>query len=361
MLPTICTWLAASLSVVGAPTQPRDIKLIVDGKPATVAERMAFHKVPGCSIVVVQDFKVQSVTHYGNTGNAKKTPITGKTLFALGQMSETVLHGIALKLIDQGKIQLDTPVKSIIKRVPLQPKAQGLTIRHLLQNKGGFTMPKYMGADPKKPFETLISELTHAPIAFESGAHWARSPENASLLQIALEDATGKSIQDLLKLVVPKGQTRYAKFPPDQTYERFAMGTGEDGAPIPNGGRAYAQIGAAGLWSTASEYAHFLAQLMASQTGKSKTPWSKSSANFAFETIIATELDGTKVENEATTFGIQELDGLMVYSRGGSTLGYYGQAWLNPKKGNLILFLTNRQLCWMFGNELRDAMLPALR
>ncbi|WP_395088724.1 hypothetical protein [Armatimonas sp.] len=37
--------------------------------------------------------------------------------------------------------------------------------------------------------------------------------------------------------------------------------------------------------------------------------------------------------------------------------GFYCQCWADPKTGDGLVVFTNRDLCWKFANELRDAWL----
>jgi len=70
----------------------------IGDKDTPIAERMAFHKVRGCSVALVKNFQLQWVKHFGDTGNDSRMPISEKVLFPAGQMSEPIAYTVALKL-----------------------------------------------------------------------------------------------------------------------------------------------------------------------------------------------------------------------------------------------------------------------
>ena len=332
----------------------------VDGRSVPLTERMAFHKVNGCSIALVKDFKVKWTKHFGDTGSEKKTPIDDNTLFPAGQMSEPVAHALALKLADDGTIDLDRDVNAYLTRWKTPKSDRPVTVRQLIQNRAGFTLPKYMGHDPETPLPSLPETLADARLDFVPGTSWRRAAENATVLQLVLEDATGKPISALLSSTFSAPQSLYQVFPPSESYTRFAKGFEEDGTPVPHGGRAYPELAAAGLWTNAAEYGDFLAALMSCAAGKSDKPWSQKSAKTAFEAVLPTHDTTQGPQGEGTSFGFAERDGKRYYFRGGSTQGYYCQAWLNPESGSAIVVLTNRQLAWQFANEIRETLFSEL-
>jgi CubicO group peptidase (beta-lactamase class C family) len=236
----------------------------------------------------------------------------------------------------------------------------GATIKNLLENKGGYSLPKYMGYDLGSIRPTLLEEIRQAPILTKPGTEWHRSPENTSVLQLALEDASGKPFQTLMMKVMGGGKSKYMEFPDDETYVDIAKGSTEDGTEVQHGGRVYPELAAAGLWTNANEYARFLANLMACAEGKQNAPWKQETAKIAFETIVKPRQQGPDFQAEAVSFGFATDQSRTYYFRGGSTLGYYCQSWMYPRTGSAIVVFTNRQLAWPFCNEIRDTFIGKL-
>src|SRR5262249_33439208 len=79
--------------------------VLVRGEPGwSLQERMKRYKVPGVSIAVINDFKVEWAGAYGVKDLDTKEPVTTETLFQAGSISKPVAAMVALKKVEQGKI-----------------------------------------------------------------------------------------------------------------------------------------------------------------------------------------------------------------------------------------------------------------
>ncbi len=80
---------------------PTDIPIALLGTTYTLAERQAFHHVPGVSVAVIKDFKVRWVGHYGEASAGK--PVTDKTRYMAGSMGEPLIAAAVLKWSEEGQ------------------------------------------------------------------------------------------------------------------------------------------------------------------------------------------------------------------------------------------------------------------
>jgi CubicO group peptidase (beta-lactamase class C family)/polyisoprenoid-binding protein YceI len=339
------------------------LMLVSGDKQASITERMAFHKINGCTVAFIKNFKVDSFHYYGNTGNDAKTPIDPKTLFPAGQMSGVVSATLALRLAQDKIVDLDADINKYLKnwKVPENKytKTTPVTLRHLLSNTSGFRYHKYMGYDSTKPLPTLTQVLKAyypsttppAEVVSEPGKVFYIASENLTVLQQVLEDATGKSWEALLAQTFGPRESRAMIFPPTETYTKFAKGFEENGVAVPHGGRAYPELAAAGLWASVPEFADLAVALLTANAGKGDSILSGEMARNLFATTVPKNSIG---DAQTMAFGINEDPANPYLYRGGSTQGYYCQMWLSPEKGDAVIFFANRQLCWQFGNEIRD-------
>lgn len=311
------------------PTSPKKLGI-------NVAERMAFHRVSGASVAVVKDFKLAWAEYFGTTGTDKVMPVNEKTSFPCGTMGSPVAAALALKLVQEGALDLDTDINRYLKRWKV-PGGARVSLRELLTQRSGFTFHKYPGYDPNKPVPSLLELL---PTRVEEPRRTVLASENDVVLQVLLEDRTGKSVNDLLYATIGRGQSAYYAFPESESYIRLAQGHDETGKPLPHGGRAYPPLLASGLWSCAEEYAQFLASVMGASSGKRQGPLKPDLAR-----LLLSAAFGTSKDDPAQRF------------RGGNTAGYYCHSTLWPERGAAVVIFANRDLCWQFANELRDAAL----
>jgi CubicO group peptidase (beta-lactamase class C family) len=76
---------------------------IAGEKPATLQERMAFYKVNGLSIAVIQNYHIAWAKGYGLADDSLKVPVTPQTLFQAASISKS-LNGVGvLKLVQDEK------------------------------------------------------------------------------------------------------------------------------------------------------------------------------------------------------------------------------------------------------------------
>ena len=104
---------------------------------------------------------------------------------------------------------------------------------------------------------------------------------------------------------------------------------------------------AAGLWVDPAEFGFVFGEILKVASGKSKLLELKYA-------VLLTEIPKGK-QNSA--FGCDDFGGRKLLYRGGNAKGFYCQCWADPKTGDGLVVFTNRDLCWKFANELRDAWL----
>src|SRR5438105_4834833 len=81
----------------------------VKGEPVetwTLAERMAHYHVPGISIAVINEGRLEWAQGYGVKQAGGDDPVTTETLFQAGSISKPVAALAALALVDAGKLDL---------------------------------------------------------------------------------------------------------------------------------------------------------------------------------------------------------------------------------------------------------------
>jgi CubicO group peptidase (beta-lactamase class C family) len=114
---TLSLILALSQAALGqSPVQSRIERVekgllnavLVQGDPGwSIEERMKQFNIPGVSIAVIKDFKIEWAKAYGVKDFETKEPVTIETLFQAGSISKPVAAMVALKKVEQGKIALD--------------------------------------------------------------------------------------------------------------------------------------------------------------------------------------------------------------------------------------------------------------
>ena len=110
---------------------------ITDPKFKKVAQKIVSEmkrlQVPGVAIGIWNKGK-EYAEGFGITSIEHPLPITAHTLFQTGSISKTFTGTMLMQLAEQGKVDLDAPVRKYIRDFKLRNKevATKVTVRHLL-------------------------------------------------------------------------------------------------------------------------------------------------------------------------------------------------------------------------------------
>ncbi|HEX2694378.1 MAG TPA: serine hydrolase, partial [Acidobacteriota bacterium] len=111
----------------------------LEGFDKVAEEGLKTLKVPGLAIAVIKDDKVVYVRGFGYKDVEKKLPVTPDTIFAIGSSSKAFTVFALGKLVDEGKVEWDKPVRNYIPWFRLYDKEAGerLTVRDLVTHRSG--------------------------------------------------------------------------------------------------------------------------------------------------------------------------------------------------------------------------------
>jgi CubicO group peptidase (beta-lactamase class C family) len=234
--------------------------------------------VPGVAIAVVRGGEVAWGKGYGWADKDRRLPVTEHTVFQAASISKSVSAWVVMKLVENGKLALDTPASRYLTRwqLPASPfDNDGVTLRRILSHTAGLSIAGYLGFPPGTPLQTLEASLTSAadagqqPLAvvFPPGQGWHYSGGGYTLMQLIVEQATAQSFADFAQSAVltplKLNESRFHTLP---------QGQGETAKAYDRAGNAvpayrFTAQAAAGLWSTAADLARFVGALMAGAQG----------------------------------------------------------------------------------------------
>src|SRR5258706_1119629 len=288
---------AASRCIVGAETTNERIERIehglvpaalIRGQPArtmTISERMAFHRVPGVSVAVIDKWQIDWARGYGLVEAGGTQPVTPDTLFQAASISKPVAAMAAIALVQRGKLSLDENVNSrlVSWKVPDNEftKDQKVTLRRLLSHNAGLTVHGFPGYAADERLPTLVELLNGKnpantkPISPDTvpGTELRYSGGGYCLLQQLMMDVTRKSFPDILQEIVfgplRMSHSSYVQPLPSSRSGAAAVAHNSRGEPIKGKWHTYPEKAAAGLWTTPSDLARFAVELRKCRTGKS--------------------------------------------------------------------------------------------
>jgi CubicO group peptidase (beta-lactamase class C family) len=245
-------------------------------------DRMAADRVPGVSVAVIHNGAIEWAQGFGvvQLGGA---PVTVETLFQAGSIGKPVSAMAALRLVQEGKLSLDSDVNQALTlwKIPPSAAAPGavVTLRELLTHTAGLTVHGFPGYAAGAPIPTLVQILNGEkpantdPIRLEAvpGSHSKYSGGGYTVMQQLLLDVSPQPFPKLLNdtVLAPTGMTRstYEQPLPVELRSGAATPYGADGAPIEGGSHTYPEMAAAGLWTTPTDLARFAIEVQRSLRG----------------------------------------------------------------------------------------------
>ncbi len=398
--PRLCWLILLHLVGSGIAAEPVSVrqKRIESGLPPAIVleesaseqlhliDRMKFYKVPGVSVAVIDNGAIAWARGYGVRETGTEEPVTTNTLFQAASISKSVAAVVALRLVEQGSLELDEDVNRKLRSWKLPENEftadEKVSLRLLLSHRAGLAdYAGFRGAAPNQPLPTLREILetgkwTPAPIrvGFEPGSRFAYSGGGYCLIEQLLEDVSGKPFPMLAhELVLKPLKMDDSSFDQDLSPERSlqaAVGHQWNGNRLPRNWNLYPATSAAGLWTTPSDLARFAIELQKSKAGARRSILSPATMTEMLSTQGRDDDRDSKVI--ALKEGIAEQPpaswGLGVgligkpptrFFHGGSNPGYQCemQAYLHGGQGAVIM--TNgdqgwrlaRELLWAIGRE----------
>src|SRR5581483_9175023 len=101
---------------------------------------LAAFQVPGVAVALVRDGRLTWSKGYGQADLARGVPVTPETVFQVGSVSKPLTAWGVMRLVQQGKLDLEAPVERYLTRwhLPRSPfDADGVTIGRLLSHSAG--------------------------------------------------------------------------------------------------------------------------------------------------------------------------------------------------------------------------------
>lgn len=262
MKPVLFLTPIISIFLVGC-TSLNKTDLSTEDLHSTLVRLAARHHICGVAIAVVKDRKFDSID--SATGCLPALTVNSDSVFQAASLSKTVFAYEVLKLVEQGKLELDAPIMKYLPQgyrhqfnpfatkppfktdIVTDSRIQEVTVRMALNHTSG--LPNWASGS----------------LGFDStpGAKWQYSGEGFVLLQRAVEEVTGKPLDKLMIEQVFKPQAmRHSDYIwNSQLEQNMLSGNKANGTPRARWDFT-TPIAPVTLYTSAADYGKFLVTLL---------------------------------------------------------------------------------------------------
>ncbi|UZD22790.1 serine hydrolase domain-containing protein [Algoriphagus halophytocola] len=230
-------------------------------------EILGKEQVGSFAMVLIKEGKV-SGSYFFSTDK----PVNENTSFPVASISKWVTSFGVMKLVEEGKIDLDSPIDGYLSRWNLPESDYDnskVSVRRLLSHSSGLVDDLgYEGFAPGEPVQTIEESLTKAAdspyaegvarVGYAPGSQYMYSGAGYTILQLLIEEISGQSFQEYMTKVVfePLGMgnsTFVLSEKPEIDLAQVYQADGTLGKP-----RTFTALAAASLFTSTADLSKFL-------------------------------------------------------------------------------------------------------
>ena len=186
--------------------------------------------IPGGALAVVKDGRLVLARGYGYADVDAKEPVAPDALFRIASVSKPITAVAALRLAEQGRLDLDAKAFALLPQLQapagatnLDARLGDITVRQLLSHLGGWDRDRSfdpmfrateiattLGSQPPASAEDVIRYMLARPLDFTPGTRYAYSNFGYDVLGRVIEQASGQRYDAYVtdQVLRPMGITR---------------------------------------------------------------------------------------------------------------------------------------------------------
>lgn len=152
-------------------------------------------RIPGLAVAVVKDGRVVLTRNYGIASVEFAQPVREDTVFAINSVTKAFTGVAAMRLVQQGRLDLAAPVARYLGDLPVAWR--GITIRQLLSHMSG--LPDVMRAPTVETDAAAAWAWTQQQaVAFPPGQRFSYCQTNYTLIQRVINTIEGRPLDSTL-------------------------------------------------------------------------------------------------------------------------------------------------------------------
>src|SRR6056297_2924470 len=316
---------------------------------------MAYYDIPGMNIAIIKDGKKVWADAFGYANVEKEIKMTMDTTCRVESISKSVSAWGIMKLVEDGKIDLDVPVREYLKDWDFSSdnfSAEKITTRQLLSHTAGLSLGTigldalYFPQEDIPPLQELLKEefsMISAP-----GEQFYYSDTGYNMLELLVETVTGQPFADYMQeeILNPLGMTRSSYDSRNVSVNEIPLGYNTNKTSIPV--YTYAMKASGNLFSTIEDITTFVIAGM-NKAYSGQTILEEASVESLYDQSVEQipGLYGLVFAGYGLGHFIEVLsNGESAVSHGGQGTGWMTHFHSIPQTGEGIVILSNSQRTW---------------
>lgn len=197
---TLALTLAAAVSSTSrAAAQQLTLDQALDSTRATLVSFMDTHRVPGMTAAVAVNGALVWTEGLGYADLEHMVPASPQTRWRIASISKTFTAVAAMQLLEQGKLDLDSPIQ---RWVPEFPQKRGpVTLRRLMSHTSGLRHYKGDEFESDVHYDDVIAPIAvfaQDTLLFTPGQRYSYSTYGFTLVSAVVRRASGEPFLDYL-------------------------------------------------------------------------------------------------------------------------------------------------------------------
>ncbi|QES54743.1 serine hydrolase [Streptomyces venezuelae] len=203
-----------------------------DDLSAFVAATAEEFGIPGVCVGILVDGQ-ETVASYGVTNLDHPQPVDADTLFPLASVTKTFTATALMRLVAEGRVELDAPVRRYVPELELadEDAARRITVLNLLDHTAGLEWNLVFTGDEADTLAGFVAHLPELPLIAPPGTRASYSQAGYNLAGRIVETVTGLPFEKAMAqlLLEPAGLTNTFFDLDEVMVRRFAVGHTPDG------------------------------------------------------------------------------------------------------------------------------------
>lgn len=268
------SWLLAAALImtlmlpIGTASAAKDSAFIYESTKQLAAEKAKLLTeslgVTSVQYALIDEGSITISDQAGVNRKLNKTELTANTLYGIGSTSKTFTATAVMKLVDEGKVDLDAPVAQYITDFKMKDERyKQITVRMLLNHSSGL-----MGSTLSNTFlfddsdtsshDNLLQILSEQRLKADPGQFSVYCNDGFTLAEILVERVSGMDFTAFIHQYITKPlELKHTFTPQDQVNVKNMAGTYTPASPIELPRESVNVIGSGGIYSTAEDLVKF--------------------------------------------------------------------------------------------------------